>query len=640
MKTKGQIKKGVMLSLGISLFLIILFSFGFFSNIQTNLSDGLYGGIDASDEIIIVKIDDKSLQTIGRWPWDRSEYVPVFEVLKESSVVGVDIAFFEDSDDDLELIESVEEVGNIVMPVEYTLYVKSIDGVKGKDQLLPIIGLRENVGLGYINIISDKDGVSRSVNLDVGGEYNSFAEVIYEQHTGEEFKNQESRFLINYIGEPGSFKSYSFSDVASISSSEFEDKIVLVGVTAANLHDDAFVPTSAGKAMPGVEIHANTIQTMLEGNLLKQESYLMVVLSILVSSLLVVYLIKKFNTFMSFVISIGLILGYIFLVIKVFETGTIMNLVYVPLSIILTNGGVVTYYYIIEKNEKKKVISAFGKYVSPKVVNEIMVNPSKLKLGGESKTLTVLFSDIRGFTSVSEKLSPEELVKHLNEYLTSMTDIIVDDYNGLVDKYMGDAIMAFWGAPLDDEKQTHLACSASIEMMKSLELLREKWKKEGKPELHIGIGLSVGKCVVGNMGSKKRFDYTAMGDSINIGSRLEGLTKEYGVPIIISGDTAEKVKEEFLVRELDYVVVKGKKEPIKIFELICKKNEATEEQTKKKECFEKGFKKYLNQEWSEAIELFKECGDFASEVFVKRCEKYKVDSPGVDWNKVWVMKTK
>ena len=526
--------------------------------------------------------------------------------------------------------------------MEYTSYVSTVDGIVGKDVLVPFEGLKEAVsGLGYINILTDKDGVSRAVNLNTGGEYSSFAEAIYEAHTREDFVHKESRFLINFVGGPGSFESYSFSDVSELDASLFKDKIVLIGVTAPDLHDDAIVPTSSGKAMPGVEIHANTLQTMLDGSFLRQENYLMLILSIFLASLLTLFLVNRFNTWVASGVVFILIILYIFLAIKLFDSGIIMNLVYVPLSFVLTEGGVVAYYYILEKKEKKKVIGAFGKYVSPHVVNEILLHPEKLNLGGESKEITVLFSDIRGFTTLSENLSPEELVRLLNEYLTAMTDIIVDGHNGIVDKYIGDAIMAFWGAPLDEKKHARQASLASLEMIEKLKLLREKWKSEGKPEINIGVGLNTGDVVVGNMGSSKRFDYTAMGDAINLGSRLEGLTKEYGVQIIISEMTKKKIGDEFLVRNLDLVAVKGRKEPIEIFELVCGNENASEEQKKLKDNFEKGLEKYFEKKFGDAIQFFKKCGDDKpSKTFIERCENYKKNPPSGDWNGVWVMKSK
>jgi len=567
------------------LILSFLFSIGVFSNIQTGLSDNLYGGITPREDIIIIAIDDQSLQEIGRWPWDRNEFADIIELLNESAVTGIDIAFFEQSNEvhDLLLTQSVKSAGNVVLPVEYTSYEKRYGEIYGDEILLPIEGLGDQAaGLGYINILTDNDGVSRAVNLDVKGDYDSFTSAIYEKHTGKAFAFKNKRFLVNFVGKPGSFSRHSFTDVVHerVDLSSFKDKIVLVGATSPDLHDDAFVPTSSGKAMPGVEIHANTLQTMLDENLLAKESNLLVIISMFIAAAIALLLLMFLNTWIASLIIFILVVLYIIVAIFIFATGTILNIIYPTLSFILTTAAFITSSYLAEKKEKKHIVESFGKYVSPVIVEELVKHPETLKLGGERKEITVLFSDIRGFTAISEKLKPEDLVDLLNAYLTEMTDIIMDN-KGLVDKYMGDAIMAFWGAPLDEKNHAALACKTAVEMVEKLALLNKKFKKQGKPTLKVGIGLNTGKVVVGNMGSENRFDYTAMGDDVNLGSRLEGLTKIYQVPIIISDNTKERIKDVPL-RELDFVAVQGKEKPIRIYTLMTEKNE------KLNTCFEAG----------------------------------------------------
>ncbi|MBD3304282.1 hypothetical protein GF343_03985 [Candidatus Woesearchaeota archaeon] len=291
------------------------------------------------------------------------------------------------------------------------------------------------------------------------------------------------------------------------------------------------------------------------------------------------------------------------------------------------------------KKSKIQIVKAFNKYVSPAVLGEILKDPEKIKLGGDRREITVFFSDIRGFTSISEGLTPEQLVHVLNEYLTAMTDIIMK-HQGVVDKYIGDAIMAFWGAPLSQPDHAKLACSTSLDMIKELAVLRERWKKEGFPEIRIGIGLNTGNAVIGNMGSYERFDNTAMGDTINLGSRLEGLTKQYGAEIIISEFTQKEIKNSFVTRKLDLVAVKGKKKPIFIYELVCRKEEITKKQKEKIESYEKGLELYLKRKFTEAIKEFKKTDDFAAKEFIERCKEFKNSPPPKDWTGVWVMKKK
>ena len=229
--------------------------------------------------------------------------------------------------------------------------------------------------------------------------------------------------------------------------------------------------------------------------------------------------------------------------------------------------GIVAYKTLTEEENVKYIRSTFSKFVSKDVVNELLANPESLKLGGEKKEITIFFSDIRGFTNISESLSPEELVGLLNDYLSEMTEIVLA-YKGTVDKYMGDAIMAFWGAPVPEPDHAYLACLAAVEQLTVLKRLQQKWRDEGKPNIDIGIGLNTGFAVVGNMGSSHRMDYTVMGDTINLGSRLEGTNKVYTTKIIISDNTYEKVKDKIIARQLDVIRVKGKNEPVEIYELL------------------------------------------------------------------------
>jgi adenylate cyclase len=247
-----------------------------------------------------------------------------------------------------------------------------------------------------------------------------------------------------------------------------------------------------------------------------------------------------------------------------------MNILFPLFTVVIVYLSLVAIYYRTEEKSRKWITSVFGKYVSPVVIESLIKNPDQLNLGGEKRDITIFFSDIRGFTPISEKLDPEALVSLLNEYLTEMSSIIIKN-NGLVDKYMGDAIMAFWGAPIDQPNHAELACDSSLEMMEKLRQLQKKWKKEGIPSFDIGIGLNSGEAIVGNMGSSKRFDYTAMGDNVNLASRLEGLNKTYKTNIIISENTYKMVKDKFKVKKLGTVTVKGKKKPVVIYELLSRK---------------------------------------------------------------------
>jgi adenylate cyclase len=292
---------------------------------------------------------------------------------------------------------------------------------------------------------------------------------------------------------------------------------------------------------------------------------------------------------------------------------------------------------------RKWITSVFGKYVSPLVIDNLIKNPDSINLGGEKRNITIFFSDIRGFTSISEKLSPEDLVHLLNEYLSEMTNIITGK-EGLVDKFMGDAIMAFWGAPLEQPNHAEMACLSSLEMMEKLRQLQRKWKNEGIPSFDIGIGLNSGDAIVGNMGSFNRFDYTAMGDNVNLASRLEGLNKLYGTNIIISEKTYNIVKDKFEARRLDLVRVKGKKKPILIYELLSIKGKLGKKQRDFVKLYEGGLDFYFKKKWKDAISTFqaalKISNEAACKVFIDRCKSFQKNMPPKDWDGVWEIKIK
>jgi adenylate cyclase len=263
-----------------------------------------------------------------------------------------------------------------------------------------------------------------------------------------------------------------------------------------------------------------------------------------------------------------------------------------------------------------------------------------LKLGGARRDVTVFFSDIAGFTSISEKMEPEPLVRFLNTYLGAMTNIILGR-QGTLDKYEGDAIMAFWGAPISQEDHAIRACQAALECQKKLEELRFDWERQSLPPFRIRIGLNSGEAIAGNMGSESRFDYTVMGDNVNLASRLEGISKQYGTELIISENTRTLIGDDFVCRELDLIRVKGKDKPVRIFELIGKKDEVTPEQTQKIEVFQKGLGFYRSKNFMAAIEKFKSItNDPPSGVFAHRCEVFIQNPPAEGWDGVWTFTEK
>ena len=630
--------------------LIFLNSINFLSNINSKLTDNLYGSKEPLDNIVIIAIDDESLQQIGRWPWDRKVFAEVIDKLNESKVIGIDLGFYETSNnvsDEFLKNTLIQNENKIVLSCEYISFKTQKDNdaddiVYGEKILTPSANLKYENKCGYVNTIIDKDGVSRAINLNVIGNYSSFSEEIYSKYTKSNLSYENNRYLINYVNLPGSFKTYSFSDIYhnEINSSEFKNKIVLIGVTSADFHDEMLVPVSHGKPMAGVEIHANIIQTMLLNNNLHENSHLiqnLIILLILFISTCLFYYLKLLKTIILLVCSL---IAYLFIVIYAFEKNIILNIIYPILSILISSAVFIIYYYITEEKKKNEIKNAFGKYVSPILIEDLINSPEKLKLGGEKKEITILFSDISGFTTISEKLSPEELVSLLNEYLTEMTNIILKN-NGLVDKYIGDAIMCFWGAPLDNKNHAKDACTSAIEMQKKLNELRPLWKEKYGVEVYARIGLNTANCVVGNMGSNERFDYTAMGDGVNLAARLEGINKAYGTYLMISEFLEEKIKSKFETREIDTVRVKGKNKGVKIFELINYKNKISKKETEKINRFELALKHYKKQEFVKALEIFEKIEhDEPSKIYIQRIKEFIANPPEKNWDGIYTMKTK
>lgn len=458
--------------------------------------------------------------------------------------------------------------------------------------------------------------------------------------------DESGRLLINYLGPAKTFPQYSVSDILNgrISADKLNGKIVLVGATATGIYDMRVTPFSS--AYPGVEIHATVIDNILHQNFLIHSGWtrFLDLCLIIVVGLIMGFAVPRVKAMAGIGLSLALISAFVLVNTAIFVRYNVwMNLIYPVLTMITIYIGITVYRYVTEEREKKKVRGAFQYYLTASVINEILKDPSKLKLGGDKKNLSVMFSDIRGFTSISEKLTPEELVHLLNEYLTAMTDVVFK-YDGLLDKYIGDAIMAVFGAPLDQPDHALRACRTAIDMMSELRRLREKWAAEGRPDVNIGVGVNTGDMVVGNMGSLMRFDYTVMGDSVNLASRLEGTNKEYKTNVIISEFTHEQIKEELFCRELDAVQVKGKKLPVRIFELLGYRSESAQWQ-KFVGRFEAGLAKYRAGLWDEAIADFRSVlevrpEDYPALLYIERCEALKEHPPEGEWDGVFTMTTK
>ena len=526
-------------------------------------------------------------------------------------------------------------------------------------------------GAGYFNIFPDRDGTVRWIPLVIKYQEKHYCALslavlqkflnnsplvlrlaefgVEEIRLGDLFipTNEEGRMLINYRGPQKTFPHYSATDVihGRVPVNAFRGKIVLVGATAMGIYDIRVTPFD--HVFPGLEVHANVIDTILKQQFLYRPNWvtLLDLLAIIVLGLILGIILPKVKALWGALIGISLFFAFVLTSNQLFQKqGIWVNQTYPLFNLVLTYLMITGYRYMTEERERKKVRGAFQYYLNASVVEQMLKDPEKLKLGGEKKDLTVLFSDIRGFTSISEHMTPERLVKFLNEYLTKMTDIVFK-YDGLLDKYMGDAIMAIWGAPLDQSDHPLRACYTALEMVEELHLLQHKWATEGMPRLNIGIGINAGPMVVGNMGSERRFDYTVMGDSVNLGSRLEGLNKLYGTNIIISEMTYERVQGEILGRELALVRVKGKDQPVKIYELLSRRAKTLPEQKALAEEFQAALGEYRNRNWETARKIFQSIlerypEDGPGRLYVERCQTLEKTPPPEDWDGVYTMTTK
>ncbi len=523
---------------------------------------------------------------------------------------------------------------------------------------------------GYFNIIPDIDGVIRRIpsvikfkdNLysplslsAVSAYFNQSLEVKIQDFGitkiiigNREIPTDEvGQIMVNYIGNEKSFPHISITDILNnkTDSKIFKDKVVLMGATATGIYDLRATPFS--KVYPGLEIHANVIESVLKQNFLFMPRWASFfdITAIICLSMILALSIPIISAFKGIIIAISLFGGYIVFCQFIFsQYGIILNMVY-PLTFFLLTYLVITIEkYVIEENQKKFIKNAFSTYLAPAVVKKITESNQMLQLGGENRNITAFFSDLQGFTGISEKLTPVELVDLLNEFLTEMTDIILL-HEGTVDKFEGDAIIAFFGAPNFLENHAKTTVTASLQMQIKLKNLRKKWAKENRPLLKMRIGLCSGTAVVGNMGSKTRMDYTMMGDTVNTAARLEGVNKIYGTYILICESTYKASKDKINARKIDYINVVGKKEPVNIYEPTGFTGETDDNILKTSMEYEKGFCMYQEKNWEKAIEYFNMAikitpGDGPSSTMILRCKEYMMNPPKDSWDGSFSMKTK
>ncbi len=523
---------------------------------------------------------------------------------------------------------------------------------------------------GFFNMVPDNDGVVRRIPSVLKFREDLYAPLslmtlsayldevvslsvdesgIDEIQIGGQFIPVDDRgdLIINYHGEQKTYPHISVTDILhdKIPADKLRDKIVFVGATAKAIYDMRVTPL--GSVYPGLEVHANIVDSVLTNDFLIRSVDLLLadILAIMITGLILGIILPRLGALTGAIFSSALFFGYIYLCHFVFSSyGLIINMIYPLSTILMVYLGITVYKYIVESRQKNFIKSAFSTYLAPSVVNFLIDSPEKLELGGEERIITAFFSDVQSFTSISEKLGPKELVELLNEFLTEMTNIILK-HQGTVDKFEGDAIIAFFGAPLDLDNQAESACLASIEMQIRLAELRKEWEQRDMPALKMRIGLCTGPAVVGNMGSKNRMDYTMMGDTVNTAARLEGVNKIYGTYSLVGETSREMVGDKLVTRELDSIYVVGKHEPLPLYELLGIKGSIDAKMMGTIAHYENGLQAYRNQEWETAIDCFDKGleslpDDGPCLTMRKRSEEFKVDPPGEDWDGSYHMQTK
>lgn len=452
--------------------------------------------------------------------------------------------------------------------------------------------------------------------------------------------------LVPYRGLQGSFPYVSATDVMNgrVPKEVLKNRIVLVGTTAAGLMDLRATPVQ--NAYAGVEVHANMIAGILDNNIKERPAYTIGAefVLLLITGLLLAFWLPILSPVKATLLAVLVTIAVIAINLATWQYGNLVlplasTLLMIALHYIVN----MSYGFFVESRGKRQLAGLFGQYVPPELVDEMASNPESFSLEGESREMTVLFSDVRGFTTISEGLDPKQLTQLMNEFLTPMTHVIHEN-RGTIDKYMGDAIMAFWGAPLPDHQHAQHAMKAAMGMIASLKGLKTQFSAKNWPEIKIGVGLNTGDMTVGNMGSEFRMAYTVMGDAVNLGSRLESLTKNYGVDIIVSEYTKNQVPE-YLYRELDVVRVKGKAKPVTIFEPICELGQEDKALTDELKLYREALKLYRNQNWDLAeiqlINLQKQHPQrYLYGVYLKRITDIRQNPPEKDWDAVFTHEAK
>ncbi len=673
--------------------------------------------LEESPIVLVALSETSDGEILEKWPWPTHLYARMIRNLNRAGAVaiGIDVIFdnsdIHDPANDTLFAAALAEAGNVVLAGNVMTEVRRAtddDGGMRVDtrqlvQPLPLLMQANPNPWGFVEVERDRDGFLRRYGLPKRHLDRTYLPFGYEvlrvaygipadsvADTGTELRIGRFRIpkwdsrstAINYVGPRASYPTYDFSDIIDdaeyFTATEDEDfqintfddpdfgllyqepspfagKIVLVGATMPELQDFYATPFAPSGSMPGFETHANAIQTALSGNHLRRVDNNTLLLITLLLTAMVGWLVLFRSALTGLLGTVTVLAGVAGTVYYAFiAQAWVVDAVPFLMTLGTVYISALGYSYLTEQREKSRIQGMFGSYVSPELVDRMVASGEEPRLGGETSDITAFFSDIRGFSSFSEQMPPERLVVLMNEYLSAMTDILIEE-GGTLDKYIGDAIVAFWGAPVPLPDHAARATACALRMQLKQQELCAKWKAEGTwptivHDMRTRIGLNSGSVITGNMGSTRRFNYTMMGDDVNLAARCESGAKSYGVYTMVTEATrrqAEASGDRFLFRTLDKIVVKGRSQPVTVCELVAFRDQTTDTMRRCVETFEQGLEAYFAQRWDAAEAAFEAAwqleadpGENPSRILLDRVRRMRQEPPGPDWDGVFVMTSK
>ncbi len=631
----------------------------------------------APDNIVIVEVDQRSIDALNKqgitWPWPRQIYAPMFDYMSEAKAVFVDVLVTEPSsygvEDDQILSDSIKKAGNVYLPVflsnkdkvissEMKEFLKGIavsGDVNPKTEystaIIPLDVLRDGIaGSGNVTISPDNDGVYRRVPLFFKldgfviphflfgylinrGVVTLDGYDVYSKNT--RIPLSDGKLILRYFTADQAFKVLSASEVLksyldstssiepSIKKDFFKDKYVFLGFTAPGLYD--LKPTAVDSISTGVLIHATTLANIINQDFIRPAPTIIVAAFVLLICFFTTFFVLKSHSLLFnlslFILSIVLI---VLVTVLLFKALIYFKIIAPFISLVVSFTVVVAYSYATEGKQRVLIENTLLQYMDKKIAEYLLENPNLIRPGGMKRRVTVFFADIVGFTTISEIISPEEVADMLHKVLSSITKEIIDN-NGVIDKYIGDCVMAFWGAPLDSDRDEMNACLSGLRSIEAIERINEEFRQRKLPEISVRIGIHTGEAIAGNIGSDRIFNYTVIGDSVNLASRIESINRFFKTKIMVSEDTIKMTEDSFFPRELGLIEVKGKNLPVRIFELIGRKDDVSRDKTELVELYNQGLQYYKEQKWQDALDIFEKVlskydSDGPSEFYRSRCE--------------------